>query len=118
MVERWVVDAANGSRYFTVQDVSREIADGGAQLWIVWGADKPQAICVTQISTSSKGKYCSIWIMTGDGRESWQDLIGELEEWARHEGCKFMRNEARPGWTRIMKPFGYEHTHSIIEKDL
>lgn len=118
LVERWIDDAARGSRYFTAQDVAKALGDGAAQMWLCWEGDKPQAVCVTQLPVCSKGKYCSIWIMTGSGRENWQSLVSEIEDWARREGCKFMRNEARAGWARVMKRYGYEAPHHIIEKDL
>jgi hypothetical protein len=118
MVSKWIEDAANGSRYFTAQDVCRAIEDRSAQLWLTWADGKPLSVCVTQIEATSKGKHCSIWIMVGNDREDWQHLISDLEQWARREGCTFMRSEARPGWARVLKSKGYEMPHVILEKEL
>lgn len=117
MVEHWIADAAAGSRYFTADDVWRALEAAEAQLWLCW-QDKPLAVAVTQLETTSRGKHCRIWIMTGELREEWQDLLPELEQWARREGCNLMRHEARPGWSRVLKRRGYDMPHVILEKEL
>lgn len=118
MVADWIADAARDSRYFTEQEVKSKIVSRGAQLWIVWGENQADAVCVTQLEPTTKGKYCHIWIMVGRGMPAWQHLVKDLETWARREGCSFMRHEARPGWARILKRHDYHMPHVILEKEL
>jgi hypothetical protein len=73
---------------------------------------------ITQLNLSERGKYCSIWVCVGGGREGSQHLLGVIEDWAVHEGCKFMRFKARTGWSRALKPQGYVQSHVILEKVL
>jgi hypothetical protein len=117
-VAAWIESAAGDSAYFKTQDVIEAIQNRSAQLWLCWENEKPEAVCVTQIENTSKGKHCAIWIMTGHDRTDWQDLIDDLEAWARREGCVMMRHEARPGWARILKSRGYRMPHVILEKEL
>ena len=117
MVSGWIDEAAQSSSYFTADEVWRQIETGHAQLWLVW-SDGPQAVCVTQLDSTSKGKHCRIWIMVGKGMDGWGHLINELEQWARREGCNMMRHEARPGWSKMLKQHGYHMPHVILEKEL
>jgi hypothetical protein len=116
-IEHWINDAANSSRYFTPEDVWAAIENRSAQLWLAWG-EIPEAVCVTQISNTSKGKHCSIWIMVGGNMACWVHLMTDLEAWAKREGCNLMRHEARAGWSKILKSRGYECPHLILEKEL
>ena len=103
------------SSYDTVDDVYDAIRQERAVLWIVWDYEIV-AVCVTQLSQNAKAKSCGIWIMTGNGREDWQHLLSEIEEYAMRGGCTLMRHKARPGWARVIKSKGYRMTHAILEK--
>lgn len=116
-IEGWINSAAQGSSYFTADEVWDAIKTGKAQLWVVWG-NEPDAVCVTQLTDTSKGKYCSIWIMVGSGMVDWLPLVDQLEAWAKREGCNMMRHEARPGWSKALKQRGYHMPHVILEKEL
>ena len=116
-IEHWIESAADGSRYFTAQDVWTAIENRSAQLWLAWG-EAPEAVCVTQLEPTPKGKHCHIWIMVGGGMEQWTHLMADLEAWAKRRGCNLMRHEARPGWSRILKSQGYCTPHYVLEKEI
>jgi hypothetical protein len=116
-ISHWIDEATNESSSSISQDIWDAIENRSAQLWLVWG-EKPEAVCVTQLTDTAKGKQCHIWIMVGNGMENWMHLIAELEAWAKREGCTMMRHEARPGWSRILKSQGYTMPHVILEKEL
>ena len=117
MVAHWIEEAQRDSIYATADDVWASIENGAAQLWLAW-SDKPEAVCVTQLEVTPKGKYCRIWIMVGQNMETWVDLMPGLEAWAKREGCKMMRHEARPGWSKILKQYGYRMPHVVLEKEI
>mgnify|MGYP000862505802 CR=1 FL=1 len=117
-VQHWIAEAAEGSSYFNERDVWTALEKQEAQLWTAWGENGPDAVCVTQLTPTSKGKFCAIWIMVGSGMVDWLPLIEELEQWAKIEGCTFMRHEARPGWSKILKTKGYHMPHVILEKEI
>jgi hypothetical protein len=116
-VEHWIDQASSNSSYFSSDDVWAAIQSRSAQLWLVWN-EIPEAVCVTQLSNTSKGKHCSIWIMVGSGMVDWLPLIDDLEAWAKREGCNLMRHEARAGWSKPLKKRGYFCPHVILEKEL
>jgi hypothetical protein len=117
LVEHWIEEAQRDSAYATTADVWAAIKTGAAQLWLAW-SDKPEAVCVTQLEITSKGKFCRIWIMVGQNMETWVGLMPELEAWAKREGCMMMRHEARPGWSKALKQYGYKMPHVVLEKEL
>ena len=117
LVSHWIEEAASTSAYFTADDVWQQIETGHAQLWLAWG-ETADAVCVTQLENTSKGKHCHIWIMVGRNMEAWHALMSDLEQWAKREGCNMMRHEARPGWSKILKAYGYRMPHVVLEKEL
>ena len=46
----------------------------------------------------------------------WLPLLGEIEAYAKREGCARVRIFGRKGWLRVLA--GYEHKHIIMDKDL
>ena len=54
--------------------------------------------------------------MTGSHREKWTHLIKQIEEFAWHNNCDLLELVARPGWKRVLKPFGYKESHVLLEK--
>jgi hypothetical protein len=113
-IERAMAESAYDEPYSVYEAVKEE----RAVLWVVWDAGEILAVVVTQLSTTPKSKACGIWICTGNGRENWQELITEIEDYARREECTLMRHSARTGWARVLKPHGYKMTHAILEKAL
>ena len=39
-----------------------------------------------------------------------------IEEFAWHNNCDLLELVARPGWKRVLKPFGYKEGHVLLEK--
>lgn len=90
--------------------------------WQLWLARTPenriQAVIVTSISIYPQTKALRIRMVMGDEREVWEGAILELERWGRTNGCRLVEGEARLGWARIAKQYGYRNTHTILEKDI
>ena len=101
-------------------DIRRSARYGEKQIWVVW--DEPAkdvlAAVVTEIATYPRKKVCHIQICVGAERERWQHHLQIIEAWAKENGCQGMSLVARPGWSRILKRYGYDTTHHLVEKDL
>lgn len=54
----------------------------------------------------------------GRGAREWLFLMDHIKAWAKERGSKRFIAEARPGWERHLKPFGFQKTHVILEADL
>jgi hypothetical protein len=100
-------------------DIRRSAHHGEKQIWVVWDEKTKDALAavVTELVIYPRKKVCHIQICIGEERERWQHHIRIIENWAREKGCRGMSLVARPGWSRVLKQFGYDTTHHLVEKD-
>lgn len=101
----------------TAFDIGRELRARDAQLWI-WWENGVEAVFVTEIVRHPRKTVGRIKIAVGRGRRDWQAEIAQIEQWAIGQGATAMELIARPGWQRALRPFGYEATHTFLEKEL
>ena len=114
-----VADAlARSNGYARAEHIKKEILDNKMQLWILWNSETKEyyGVCVTEIIQRPLQRCLNIKIMTGRHREKWQHLIKHVEEFAWQNNCDLLELVARPGWKKILKPFGYKESHVLLEK--
>ena len=114
-----VADAlARSNGYARAEHIKKEILDNKMQLWILWDSETKEyyGVCVTEIIQRPLQRCLNIKIMTGRHREKWQHLIKHVEEFAWQNNCDLLELVARPGWKKILKPFGYKESHVLLEK--
>jgi hypothetical protein len=100
-------------------DLIGQIINHEVQLHVVSDEKRLRAVILTQIMLRhGGGTNCRVLACAGDGMAQWVHLIGELEAWAREQGCKIMEPFARPGWAKMLRPYGYKLAHVVLEKDL
>lgn len=111
--------------YHSPESLYQSFVDGRSQLWVVVDDDKEEklrAVFATQIyRTDVDCQVCSIVLCAssnGSKSTEWVDLISEVEEWGRSQGCERMRLEARRGWVKPLRERGYAPAHTIVEKEL
>jgi hypothetical protein len=105
----------------TVADVCADLREGKAQLWVAGDGDTIDGIVVTTITQYPQRKECFIWLLAGErgSAYSWMtinDMLGEIEAWAKALGCDLVSLEGRSGWERVLPE--YEKTKVILEKRL
>ena len=85
---------------------------------ILWNSQdkKYYGVVVTEIIQRPLQQCLNIKIMTGNHREKWQHLIKQIEDFAWQNNCDLLELVARPGWKRVLKPFGYKESHVLLEK--
>jgi hypothetical protein len=100
-------------------DIRRSAHHGEKQIWVVWDEEAKDVLAavVTELVIYPRKKVCHIQICVGEERERWQHHTRIIEDWAREKGCRGMSLVARPGWSRVLRKFGYETTHHMVEKD-
>ena len=117
-VKPFVDKAMQRSTTETTAQVFVALKTNAAHLWLSAKDGRVQSICIVQISEKPLGRVCSIWICTGTNRKEWMQFHDIIEGWAKANGCNRMRHEARMGWAREMKKYGYAMSHVIIEKEI
>ena len=104
----------------SVQDIYENCKDKDMQLWIVFNEDKDiEAVLTTQVIDYPQKRVCRIVTLGGLNMEDWVDTVLEtLEEWAEQQSCHSMETVCRKGFIKKLKSFGYEHTYTILGKEL
>ena len=111
---------ARSNGYALADHILKWINEKKMQLWILWDPEaennKYYGVVVTEIIQRPLQKCLNIKIMTGRHREKWQHLIKHIEDFAWQQNCDLLELVARPGWKKILKPFGYRESHVLLEK--
>lgn len=109
-----VVDRTRGR--WTVETIAEKLLTEQWQLWVVWDG-KVAAVLATELFFEASGQKNARAVFVG-GREmaKWAHLIGDLEDWARHEGCARFEMIISKGIARHFPD--YKLTHVLLEKDL
>ena len=120
--EGMIADAmASSNNYANASHFKKWISEGKMQLWFLWDkeADIDQrlyGIVVTEVIQRPLQRCLNIKIMTGKHRDKWQHLIKHIEDFAWQNNCDLLELVARPGWKRVLKPFGFKESHVLLEK--
>lgn len=96
-------------------DLDADVATGRALLWIVAG-DSVECALVTRLETTQRSKVCFICALGGAGAKQWLHLIGQLEAYAKAEGCDCIRWMGRKGWMRKLPQ--YREVGVVMERRL
>lgn len=97
-------------------DIEADVLAGRSLLWVAWDGHAVEAAAATVLINSEIGKICVITVCGGRGMERWLPLIGQIESYARNEGCARVRLYGRKGWLRVLD--GYEQKYVIMDKEV
>ena len=121
VVKNDIANALSRSNGYALSDhIKQWIKETKMQLWILWDAEaekeKYYGVVVTEVIQRPLQRCLNIKIMIGRHREKWQHLIKHIEDFAWQQNCDLLELVARPGWKKILKPFGYKESHVLLEK--
>ena len=121
VVKNDIANALSRSNGYALSDHIKEwIKQQKMQLWILWDSEaekeKYYGVVVTEVIQRPLQRCLNIKIMTGKHREKWQHLIKHIEDFAWQQNCDLLELVARPGWKKVLKPFGYTESHVLLEK--
>ena len=121
VVKNDIANALSRSNGYALSDhIKQWIKETKMQLWILWDAEaekeKYYGVVVTEVIQRPLQRCLNIKIMIGRHREKWQHLIKHIEDFAWQQNCDLLELVARPGWKKVLKPFGYTESHVLLEK--
>ena len=121
VVKNDIANALTRSNGYALSDHIKEwIKQQKMQLWILWDSEaekeKYYGVVVTEVIQRPLQRCLNIKIMIGRHREKWQHLIKHIEDFAWQQNCDLLELVARPGWKKVLKPFGYKESHVLLEK--
>ena len=122
VVKNDIANALTRSNGYALSDhIKKWIKETKMQLWILWDSEaekqnKYYGVVVTEVIQRPLQRCLNIKIMIGRHREKWQHLIKHIEDFAWQQNCDLLELVARPGWKKVLKPFGYTESHVLLEK--
>ena len=106
--------AANGQ--FRPDDFVTQIRQKDRQLWIVWDKEVKAAMLTSVMA--DRLDTVLVTHCAGKDFKDWLHMWPVIEGWAREFGAKRIEVIARPGWERVLRPFGMKKTHVVLEMRL
>ena len=96
-----------------LEDVQRELWRQKAQLW----CGEKSAIVTELHQFPQNRKKARIWLAAGDMDELVNEMLPDVEEWARKEGCMAVTIVGRKGWLRKLQEH-YKQDYVTLERKL
>jgi hypothetical protein len=84
----------------TLQSVLDAIDAGRAQAWC-----GERSTIVTELLDFPLMRVCRIWLAGGDRSELVEQMLPQVEEWARQNGCSRVEIVGRQGWKRVLPEY-------------
>lgn len=106
--------AANGQ--WTADDFADQVRSRDRQLWIA-EENGVKAVCLTSV-TEDRLKTVCVTHCAGEDYGLWAHFILTIAGWAKEIGAQRFEVTARPGWERVLRPFGLQKTHVMLEMRL
>ena len=100
-------------RCYTLEWVDSEIAEGRISVRAT-----EDAIILTQVRTFPTGAREIHGMAAAGELPSILALIQQAEQWARSQGIEFATVASRPGWQRVLAPYGYQVHQVELQKEL
>lgn len=103
----------------TAETIKADLDAKRALLWVVWDGKGLIAVATTTLVVVPNGnKLCIVTSCAGRELPRWLHFIGELEKYAKDEGCQKLRLTGRAGWKEWLKDRGYRQPWMCLEKEL
>lgn len=80
---------------------------------------KPIMACIIQVAMYPAEKWLQVPFCGGRDMASWlEPLVATVDDFAYNEQCVGVEISGRGGWERVLRPYGYSRTHSLLAKRL
>jgi hypothetical protein len=103
-----------------IDDIYEKLINRDMQLWVLENEEAEiLSVLTTEIVLYPRMQTCRIVTLGGKGMDDWaEEFLAVLEEWAIKNDCVAMETGCRKGFIKKLKKFGYEHTYTILTKEL
>ena len=103
-----------------IEDIYEKLINRDMQLWVLEDEEAEIVACLTtEIMIYPKKKTCRIVTLGGKNLDEWvEGLLHVIESWAIDNDCEAIETACRKGFTKKIMKFGYDHTYTILGKEL
>jgi hypothetical protein len=113
-VKDFIESALIENGHLTIEEIYDNLLLKHYQLWTPY-SDHIEAAFVTAIFDVRGIKNCTIVACGGKNMDSWKHFIKDVEEWAKEDGCKYIKIYGRRGWAKV---FNYDIVSTEMRKNL
>lgn len=93
------------------------LSRGLAQCWVVFKGDEHKCTYFTRVNEYPSGaKLVTVWWMVGDLEDSLPTLHDTMYDFCIKMGAQYFEVEGRPGWERMLRPYGMVRDRVILRK--
>lgn len=110
------IEAAYVATDRVMPDLMPWLDAGKGLLWVVTDGERFLSAAVTSLELHRSGLACRVSACGGEEMPRWLHHLGEIEQYARDEGCVKVWFEGREGWSRALS--GYRPRTVSLEKRL
>lgn len=99
-------------------DFIRAVKEHDMQCWLaVCGDNTVKAVCLTRV-LDDRTQTVQVTHCAGEDMQAWAMFMNNIIEWARERGSSAFEAITRPGWERVLKPYGFKKTHVVLEVEI
>ena len=100
---------------FALEDIRSQVEQGYGLILVTIQEETGQLLGATLVTLKQRvigGKDLHIVTTAGENIQAWlHELVDEVRDIARTEGCEYVTLSGRPGWGKIAHEFGFKVEH-------
>ena len=101
---------------FAAEDLYKLVKADEHQLWVAFEGEDFKSAVITNIVSYPQCRSLCIGFCGGQELETWvTPMLDTLKRYAKDMGCDSIEVFGRPGWSKILKNFGYRNTWVTFE---
>jgi hypothetical protein len=78
--------------------------------------ENDHGVCIAEIVQAPQKRFLQCWIVAGE-LPGVMDLQGEVDRYARDNGCAFMSTVTRRGWAKVLPNYGWKNTGLVFKRE-
>lgn len=96
----------------SLESVLGAVERGAAQAWC-----GERSTIITEILDLPLKRVCRIWLAGGDMHELVNEMLPNVEAWAKDNGCARVEIIGRAGWKRVLPEYN-EPPQTVLHKEI
>lgn len=116
VIKHWLRAAHDRGDLTTFAELEKSCLEGNGLIWLAWNGKTLEGAAVTELIRTDRSLYCLIQACGGGNAKNWLHLLASIEQFARDEGCDFVRIVGRRGWKRLLN--NYKEKLVVLERPL
>jgi hypothetical protein len=101
---------------YSAENLYDMVKEGEHQLWVAYDGSDFKSAVLTNVMNYPQCKVLCMGFCGGEELDEWIDpMLSLLKRYAKDMGCDSIEAFGRPGWSKILKKFGYQNKWITFE---